>query len=147
MWSSLKYIYFFLSFKLNNLFIVMRTLGEFWLNKKNIGVQDYRVVKKKLTWYGGRTSVPPDTPKCGFACELCQKPRESYSMLTFIIHFLGRSYLDKNTLEPFDSEPFNLSSKEISQQSIYISIEIFLQKSIFYLFIQLPPKGKKKSKK
>ena len=87
----------------------MRTFGEFWLNKKNFGVQDYHVVKKKLTWYGGRTSVPPDTPKCGFACELCRKPRESYtySMLIFItFYILGRSYLDKNTLEPFDSGAF-----------------------------------------
>ena len=63
----------------------MRTFGEFWLNEKNISEQIYHVVKKKLTWYGGRTSVPPDTPKCGFANELCRKREKSDSMLTYII--------------------------------------------------------------
>ena len=77
----------------------MKTIGEFWLNKKNISEQIYHVVKKKMTWYGGRTATPPDTPKCGFDNELCQEPPKFDGMPTFVtLGGGGGSYLDKKTL-------------------------------------------------
>ena len=66
------------------LLVVMRSIGEFWWNAKDIDEQVYHAVKKKLTWYNGRTGVPPDTPKCGFSNELCPNTKESDGMLTFI---------------------------------------------------------------
>ncbi|XP_028406590.1 atrial natriuretic peptide receptor 2-like [Dendronephthya gigantea] len=55
----------------------MKRYAEFWLNEKNIGEQIFHEVNPKLTWYAGRTSVPPDTPPCGFTGDLCKKTEKS----------------------------------------------------------------------
>ena len=69
------------------LFVVMRSIGEFWWNAKDIDEQVYHAVKKKLTWYNGRTGVPQDTSKCGFSNELCPNTKESDGVLTFITFY------------------------------------------------------------
>ena len=59
----------------------MKEYAVFWL--ESIDTQSVRQTKVKRTWYGGRTTVPLDTPVCGFKNELCQTVPSSDS--TFIL--------------------------------------------------------------
>ncbi len=61
----------------------MKTLAEFWINESNIGEQEFVFVRNKSTWFGGRKTVPLDTPPCGFENELCQEIEKSNSTFTF----------------------------------------------------------------
>jgi hypothetical protein len=65
-------------------FAEMHVVAEFWLNESNIDEQKYKQYKNKTpTWYGGSTTVPLDTPPCGFHGELCHTSEKSDSMFTF----------------------------------------------------------------
>ncbi|CAB4000162.1 atrial natriuretic peptide receptor 1-like [Paramuricea clavata] len=68
----------------------MHVVAEFWLNEKNIDEQKYKPYKNKTpTWYGGRTTVPLDTPPCGFHGELCQKSEKSDNITKIIASVSG----------------------------------------------------------